>query len=86
MRCARVCGPERHRARAETHPDHDSCRYGANIGLQPRAQGWLVQRGLSVHLPINVDRLHKTSAAVWLTDVASLLRDAFGVRATARSL
>jgi hypothetical protein len=28
----------------------DPCRHGGDIGLTPRAQGWRVQRGLSVHL------------------------------------
>lgn len=28
----------------------DDCRYGADIGLHRRAPGWLIERGLSVHL------------------------------------
>jgi hypothetical protein len=30
------------------HPD--PCRHGADDGLVPRTQGWLIERGLSVHL------------------------------------
>lgn len=28
----------------------DDCRFGADVGLVPRTQGWLIERGLSVHL------------------------------------
>lgn len=37
-----------HRTPAWLH--RDNCRYGGDIGLHPRATGWLIERGLSVHL------------------------------------
>lgn len=36
---------------------HDGCRFGADVGLNERAQGWLIERGLSIH------RAHDTRAA-----------------------
>jgi hypothetical protein len=43
---------------------HDPCRQGPDIGQHPRAQGWLVQRGLSVHPldPTVTTGLHRSPA------------------------